>query len=62
MRFPTATGAQVRTEVLHQVRSIDGARRTFWLAVLMLSVGAALSMAVPILLGRIVDVVMAGEL
>lgn len=60
MRFPTATGAQVRQEVTRQLTRIPSARPRFWAAVLLLSVGALASMAVPLLLGRVVDVVLAG--
>lgn len=60
MRFPTATGAEVRQEVSRQLRDLPQARLRFWLSVVVLSLGAAASMAVPILLGRVVDVVLEG--
>ncbi|UIZ92778.1 ABC transporter ATP-binding protein [Corynebacterium sp. CNCTC7651] len=60
MRFPTATGAEVRHEISRQLRGLPQARSRFWLSVLVLSLGAAASMAVPLLLGRVVDVVLDG--
>lgn len=60
MRFPTATGSEVRQEVSRQLRRIPQARGRFWASVIVLSIGALGSMAVPILLGRVVDVVLAG--
>lgn len=61
MRFPTATGADVRREVSRQLSELPQARARFWAAVLVLSLGAAASMAVPLLLGRVVDVVLEGS-
>ena len=60
MRFPTATGSEVRQEVSRQLSRIPQARGRFWASVVVLSIGALGSMAVPILLGRVVDVVLAG--
>lgn len=57
MRFPVAGAGQVRREVARQLRRIRHARRWFLLAVALLGAGAAATVSVPRLLGRIVDIV-----
>ena len=60
MRFPLATFPQVRREVGRQISRVPGARRQGLSALLLLSLGAAATVAVPWQLGRIVDIVIAG--
>ncbi|WP_298036981.1 ABC transporter ATP-binding protein [uncultured Microbacterium sp.] len=57
MRFPLATGAQVRREVGRQIRGVRRARGLFLLALLLLSIGAYAGVLVPQFMGRIVDLV-----
>ena len=61
MRFPLADLWQVRREVGRQIARVPGARRQGLLALLLLSLGAAATVAVPWQLGRIVDIVIRGE-
>ena len=57
LRFPLATFPQVRREFGSQLRRCEGAGRQLLIAVVLLAVGAAANMAVPLQLGRIVDLV-----
>ncbi|WP_296203713.1 ABC transporter ATP-binding protein [uncultured Corynebacterium sp.] len=61
MRFPNATWPQVRRCVADNVKAIPGAGWRLVLALVVLSAGAASNILIPIWLGRIVDVVIAGE-
>ena len=60
MRFPLADFPQVRREVGRQISRVPGARRQGLIALLLLSLGAAATVAVPWQLGRIVDIVITG--
>ena len=51
MRFPLATGAQVRREVGRQIRGVRRARGLFLLALLLLSIGAYAGVLVPQFMG-----------
>ncbi|HHU68640.1 ABC transporter ATP-binding protein [Corynebacterium sp.] len=57
MRFPLADFPQVRREVVRQIARVPGARRQGLIALFLLSLGAAATVAVPWQLGRIVDIV-----
>lgn len=57
LRFPLATFPQVRREIGAQIASVEGAGRHGFLALVLLVFGAAANISVPLLLGRIVDVV-----
>lgn len=57
LRFPLADLPQVRREITRQIRAVPGARPQALLAVILLSLGAAATVAVPWQLGRIVDLV-----
>ena len=57
MRFPTASGPQVRKEVGRQLSDVPGARCQAAAALALLTAGAGSNVAIPILLGKIVDTV-----
>ena len=57
MRFPTASGPQVRREVGRQLSDVPGARPQAAAALALLTAGAGSNVAIPILLGKIVDTV-----
>lgn len=57
LRFPLASFPQVRREVSSQIGKLEGAGRSALLAVILLVAGSAANITVPILLGRIVDLV-----
>lgn len=57
LRFPLATFPQVRREFLSQLRRCEGAVRQLLVAVVLLAAGSAANMAVPLQLGRIVDLI-----
>lgn len=57
LRFPLADLSQVRREVGRQISAVPGARAQALLAVLLLSLGAGATVAIPWQLGRIVDLV-----
>ncbi|GAB3693971.1 ABC transporter ATP-binding protein [Corynebacterium nasicanis] len=59
MRFPLADLRQVRREVARQSARVPGARRQALIALVLLSLGAAATVAVPWQLGRIIDIVLA---
>ncbi|MEX3505794.1 ABC transporter ATP-binding protein [Corynebacterium sp. LK2590] len=61
MQFPNATWPQVRRCVTENVKAIPGAGWRLILALVVLSAGAAANILIPIWLGRIVDVVIAGQ-
>ena len=61
MRFPLADFPQVRREVVRQIARVPGARRQGLIALFLLSLGAAATVAVPWQLGRIVDIVITHE-
>ncbi|RSZ63575.1 ABC transporter ATP-binding protein [Corynebacterium hylobatis] len=58
MRFPLADLGQVRREVARQISAVPGAGPGFWAAIALLSLGSGANVLVPILLGRIVDIVL----
>lgn len=58
LRFPLADVRQVRREVGRQIRAVPGARAQALLSVLLLSLGAGATVAIPWQLGRIVDLVL----
>ncbi|RNE49100.1 ABC transporter ATP-binding protein [Corynebacterium alimapuense] len=60
LRFPVASAKQVRREVGQQISQVPGAQPRFWAAIALLSLGAGANVAVPLLLGRIVDGVLEG--
>ena len=60
LRFPLADLGQVRREVGHQIARVPGARAQVLLALVLLSLGAGATVAVPWQLGRIVDIVIDG--
>lgn len=55
--FPLATLAEVRRELAARLRTIPHARRTGLIALILLTLGAAANVAVPLQLGGIVDLV-----
>ncbi|MEJ4119901.1 ABC transporter ATP-binding protein [Corynebacterium marquesiae] len=57
MRFPTASWPQVRKEVGRQLSGVPGARCQAAAALALLTAGAGSNVAIPILLGKIVDAV-----
>lgn len=57
MRFPTASWPQVRKEVGRQLSDVPGARPQAAAALALLTAGAGSNVAIPILLGKIVDAV-----
>ena len=57
MRFPTASWPQVRKEVGRQLSDVPGARPQAAAALALLTAGAGSNVAIPILLGKIVDTV-----
>ncbi|MGP5241862.1 ABC transporter ATP-binding protein [Corynebacterium flavescens] len=62
MRFPTAQWSQVWRVVGQQLSHLPGARRSFFLALALLTLGAAANIMIPLQLGKIVDeVIAAGE-
>lgn len=60
LRFPLADLGQVRREVARQISAVPGAAPRFWAAIVLLSLGSGANVLVPILLGRIVDIVLDG--
>lgn len=60
LRFPLASFREVRRELAEQIRRCQGAGRQVALAVLLLALGAAANISVPLQLGRIVDLVITG--
>lgn len=61
LRFPLADGAQVRAELWRQLKRCPGAGWQGLVAVILLIIGSAANIAVPLQLGRIVDVVIVEE-
>ncbi len=59
MRFPTASWPQVREEIGRQLSDVPSARSRGAAALVLLTAGASANVAIPILLGKIVDAVMA---
>ena len=59
MRFPTASWPQVRKEVGRQLFGVPAARCQAAAALALLTAGAGSNVAIPILLGKIVDAVIA---
>ena len=57
MRFPTASWGQVREEIGRQLSDVPGARPQAAVALALLTAGASANVAIPILLGKIVDAV-----
>lgn len=57
MRFPTAHWPEVRRVLGRHLRLIPGARRIALFSVVLLAAGSAATIFIPILLGRVVDVV-----
>ncbi|MGP6173298.1 ABC transporter ATP-binding protein [Corynebacterium sp. A21] len=57
MRFPIANWPQVRRELWRHIKTIPGAGRQFFLAIVLLGLGAAANVTIPRLLGQIVDLV-----
>lgn len=57
LRFPLATFPEVRREISAQIRGIQGAGKRGLAAFVLLIIGAAANISVPLQLGRIVDVV-----
>lgn len=57
LRFPIATWVQTRKELWRHIRAIPGAGRQFFLAILLLALGAAANVSIPRILGQIVDLV-----
>ena len=57
MRFPTASWPQVRKEVGRQLSDVPAARCQAAAALALLTAGAGSNVAIPILLGKIVDAV-----
>lgn len=57
MRFPTASWPQVRKEVSRQLSDVPGAHCQAAAALALLTAGAGSNVAIPILLGKIVDTV-----
>lgn len=55
LRFPIASWPQTRRELWRHIRSIPGAGRQFFLAILLLALGAAANVSIPRFLGQIVD-------
>ncbi|MCQ9353418.1 ABC transporter ATP-binding protein/permease [Corynebacterium sp. 153RC1] len=59
--FPLASWPEVRREVVRQIKAVPHAARNSVFAVFLLGIGAAMGVAVPQLMGRIVDVVREGQ-
>lgn len=57
LRFPLATFPEVRREISAHIRGIQGAGKRGLAAFVLLIIGAAANISVPLQLGRIVDVV-----
>ena len=57
MRFPTASWRQVREEISRQLSDVPGSRLQAAVALALLTAGASANVAIPILLGKIVDAV-----
>ncbi|GAB2517509.1 Multidrug resistance-like ATP-binding protein MdlB [Corynebacterium atrinae] len=60
LRFPLANINQVRRELGRQISRVPGARMRASYAFILLSLGAAATVAVPWLLGKVVDIVIEG--
>lgn len=61
MRFPTAEWSQVWRILGQQLSRLPGARRRFFGAIVLLTIGAAANISIPLQLGKIVDEVVAGN-
>ncbi|MDR7329289.1 ABC transporter ATP-binding protein [Corynebacterium guangdongense] len=59
LRFPLADAAQVRAQLWRQLRRCPGAGRQSLGALLLLVIGSAANITVPLQLGRLVDIVIA---
>ena len=60
MRFPTASWSQTRTVVGQQLSHIPRARSQAFVALALLTAGACANVAIPILLGKVIDTVIVG--
>ena len=61
MRFPTASWSQTRTVVGQQLSHTPRARSQAFVALALLTAGACANVAIPILLGKVIDTVIVGD-
>ena len=61
MRFPTASWSQTRTVVGQQLSHTPHARSQAFVALALLTAGACANVAIPILLGKVIDTVIVGD-